>query len=100
MFFATAMVEFGMTFVLLGCRTCITSLRRPSSSWSRTRWNTVMGSRGASGCGWGQEQVVEGVAAAAGEEGNGRTWVVLIGEMTGHLIVEGRVIGQIMLGSS
>ena len=43
---------------------------------------------------------MEGVVAAAGEEGNGRTWVVLIGEMTGHLIVEGQVIGQIMLGSS
>jgi len=59
-----------------------------------------MGSRGASGCVWGQEQVVEEVVAAVGEEGNGRTWVVLIGEMTRHLIVEGRVIGQIMLGSS
>lgn len=90
-----------MTFVLFGCRRCITSLRRPSSSWSRTRWNTVMGYRGASGCGWGQEQVLEGVVAAAvGEEGNGRTWVVLIGEMKGHLIVEGQVIGQMMSGSS
>jgi len=59
-----------------------------------------MVSRGASGCGWGQELVVEGVAAVVGEEGSGRTWVLLIGEMTGHLIVEGRVIGQIMSESS
>jgi hypothetical protein len=59
-----------------------------------------MGSRSASGCGSGQKQVSEGVLAAVGEEGNGRTWVVLIGEMVGHLIVEGQVIGQIMLGSS
>lgn len=94
------LVEGGLTFVLFGCRRCITSLRRPSSSWSRTRWNTVMGSRSASGCGSGQKQVSEGVLAAVGEEGNGRTWVVLIGEMVGHLIVEGQVIGQIMLGSS
>ena len=89
-----------MKNVLFGCRRSITFLRRTSSSLSRTRWNIVMVSRGASGCGWGQELVVEGVAAVVGEEGSGRTWVLLIGEMTGHLIVEGRVIGQITLGSS
>jgi hypothetical protein len=59
-----------------------------------------MVSRSASGCGWGQELVVEGAVVVVGEEGNVRTWVVLIGEMTGHLTVEGLVIGLIVLGSS
>jgi hypothetical protein len=93
----------GVIWACFFCRRCIISSRGASSFWSPTRSNTMMEFRDALGCGWDQELGEGGVAVGevvVGGEGRGRTWVVLIGEMTGHLIAEDQLAGQIMLGSS